>query len=170
MHGTTFFKDYSSTEEANTSTPTPIIKVDGQDVPTVVLLRNKRRESSLRLKKKTCDRPKNYFGCPNRECHPPCHKRSEGLLQELGTHLHVKLVEDSVSVLYLGRLCAELRCSYSWEPRGHPTLTKSKKPTKCCPDNFVLLATVTKQNYSICQARPPPRNTLCQARKLKKPW
>ena len=58
--------------------------------------------------------------------------------QELGTRLCVKWVEDSPSVLSLGRLCDE------WEVflllatrRKPPTQTKGKKTILCCTDNFV---------------------------------
>ena len=38
-------------------------------------------------------------------------------IQELGTHLYVKLVHDNLSVLSLGRLCDALGYSYSFKPR-----------------------------------------------------
>ena len=44
-------------------------------------------------------------------------------IQELGSYLCVKLVEDSLSVLSLGRLCDELEYSFSWQPGGNPTPT-----------------------------------------------
>ena len=42
------------------------------------------------------------------------------LIKELGIQLRVYLVEDSPSVLSLGRLCNEVEYSYSWPPQGTP--------------------------------------------------
>ena len=51
----------------------------------------------------------------------------ERYIQELGTYVYVKSVEDSLSVLSLGRLCDELGNSYSWQPRENPKQNETEE-------------------------------------------
>ena len=67
-------------------------------------------------------------------------------IRELGTHLSVKLVEDSPSVLSLGRLCDELETSHSWQTGGNRTLSKGKHSVTCGTINFVLSVAVIQHS------------------------
>ena len=66
-------------------------------------------------------------------------------IKEVGAYLLIHLVNDSLSVLLLGRQFNELGYSYSWPTRETPRLSKYKKVTECSIENFVLMVPVTKQ-------------------------
>ena len=72
-------------------------------------------------------------------------KEANAYIQDLDTHLYAKLVEDSPSLLSLGRVCDELGCSFSWQPGGNLTPTKGKTVITCCTVNFVPFVAVTQQ-------------------------
>ena len=95
-------------------------------------------------------------------------KEATEYIQELDIHVYVTLVEDSPSVLSLGRLYDELGCSKSWQTGGDPTMTKDKKTITCCIDNFVPLVAVTHQNLLHLPDTTPRGEILCQVRKWRK--
>ena len=65
-----------------------------------------------------------------------CTTEAKVYIQELGAHLHVKLVEDSLSVLSLGRPCDEMGHTYSWHSGENPKLTNGKKTVEFEIENF----------------------------------
>ena len=77
-------------------------------------------------------------------------KQAKACIKELGAYLFVHLVDDSLSVLLLGRLCIELCDAFSWTSGETPRLSKGEKMIACCIENFVPVVAVTKQ-----EAVPP---------------
>ena len=58
-------------------------------------------------------------------------------VHDLGLFVTVQLLEDTLAVLSLGKLCEEHGFSYEWASGQRPQLTKQKKSTLCRTDNFV---------------------------------
>ena len=54
--------------------------------------------------------------------------------------VNVKLVDDSPAVLSVGTLCDEMGCSFSWNPREHPQLTKDRVTIEPCSEQKTPLS------------------------------
>ena len=70
--------------------------------------------------------------------------REEILVPKWSTHLCVMLVEESLSVFSLGRLCVDLESSCSWQAGGNRAPTQGKNITTCCTDKLVPLVAVSQ--------------------------
>ena len=108
----------SPTEEANTSTPKPIIKSKDRMhvVDSGASLRMMEKALSLRRKNQTKRHSNNTCEIQTANGMVLFHKNTMVYIQEHGTCLFEKLVEDSPSVLSLGRLFDEWVYLYTHSP------------------------------------------------------
>ena len=80
-------------------------------------------------------------------------------IQEFGTQRCLKLVEDSLSVWSLGRLCDESRYSNSGQPGGNPKLTTRKKPSRAAPAILFLSSlSVSRKPLHLSGTTPPEKS------------
>ena len=86
--------------------------------------------------------------------------------KELGVNLWVHLVEDSPSVLSLGRLCNELDCSYSRPLGGTPKVTEGKRVIECKMKNFIPVVAVTKQQEVASKVISPAEGNIERDEKI----
>ena len=92
-------------------------------------------------------------------------KAAKAHIQELGMYLYVKFVEDSPSVLSLGRLCDGLGYLYTWLPGRNSPITERYRTITCCTDNFVPRRGHKARSHSIVgynfnQALPHRENSV----------
>ena len=86
--------------------------------------------------------------------------------QERKVHIQ-ELVEESSSVLSLGRLYDELGYSSSWQPGESPKFTKWKKTIECCTENLWYSSLRSQSNRLLhlwirfLASTTPPKETLC---------
>ena len=83
-------------------------------------------------KTKRYDRSINYLEILTKNGVVHSTKEMKVYIQELGTCLSMKSLEDFPSVLSLGRFCDELGCSYSWQPGDNPKSTIGNMTITCC--------------------------------------
>ena len=152
-----FFQGHTPVEEANTSKYKPIVEskdrlcnVDGGAY--LHLMAGKVSLSTQKRKTHTTQRkiPQTAKGIV------PSTKKARGYKEEFGTRFYVKVVQDSPSVLSLGRLCDELAFSLLLATRRKPRhQPKARKPSRATANNFVLSSSRSlSRRCSISQARP----------------
>ena len=115
VHTTNFFKGYSPIDESSTSKPKSIIK--SKERMYIV-----DRGASLHVMGASCapqetakpyEQTNNDFEVQTASGIVRSAQEARVYIQEFGTHFYVKLVEDSLSALYLGRLCVLQRTTKS---------------------------------------------------------
>ena len=88
-------------------------------------------------------------------------------VQDLDLFVTVQLLEETPTVLSLGKLCSEHGCSYEWRNGETPQLTKDGKTITCTMHNFVPLSdsegdaskvVAEKRKHNICSHFSKDRN------------
>ena len=69
-------------------------------------------------------------------------------VRDLDLFVTVQLLEETIEILSLGKLCAEHGCSYEWKNGETPRLTKNGKTITCIMDNFVPLVVPGLSSFS----------------------
>ena len=80
--------------------------------------------------------------------------QAKAYITELGAHSWTHVVENSQSVLSLGRLCNETGYSCSWPQEKLPDCQKVRMLLNAASENFVLMLTVTQNMYHVMNSRP----------------
>ena len=97
------------------------------------------------------------------------HSTKEGKvhIQELGTYLYVKVVEDSPPAMSWERFCDELGFSYSWQPGENHILPKGERPSHSALNTLFLPSlTHRAKSHSIIGYNSNPT----RLRKAKPSW
>ena len=83
-------------------------------------------------------------------------------VKELDLRVKLKLLEDALAVLSLGKLCQDHGYSYEWTTGQKPQFIKDGRRTKCSTENYVPIVVPALSTSSSSSATPTSPTSVPQ--------